>query len=218
MLLDWTSIDTVLLDMDGTLLDLHFDNYFWQIHLTQRYAQYYGLTEQVAAEKLRLEFARVEGTQNWYCLDYWQNKLGLNIIGLKREVAHLIAPHPHAEAFLENARRHKRLILVTNAHRDSLELKLAHTDIGKYFDAIISAHDFQQPKEAFAFWEQLQKNLAFLPTRTLLVEDNLTILKMAQSFGIRHLVAINHPDSHAPVKHITEFPAVKDFSALIPVH
>ena len=31
--LDWTSIDTVLLDMDGTLLDLRFDNWFWQEHV-----------------------------------------------------------------------------------------------------------------------------------------------------------------------------------------
>jgi 5'-nucleotidase len=27
--LDWNNIDTVLLDMDGTLLDLAFDSQFW---------------------------------------------------------------------------------------------------------------------------------------------------------------------------------------------
>lgn len=26
----WQEVDTVLLDMDGTLTDLAFDNYFWQ--------------------------------------------------------------------------------------------------------------------------------------------------------------------------------------------
>ena len=27
--IDWTQLDTILLDMDGTLLDLEFDNHFW---------------------------------------------------------------------------------------------------------------------------------------------------------------------------------------------
>ncbi|MEC7663678.1 MAG: haloacid dehalogenase, partial [Pseudomonadota bacterium] len=27
MALDWQNIDTVLLDVDGTLLDLHYDNF-----------------------------------------------------------------------------------------------------------------------------------------------------------------------------------------------
>ncbi|NLD01354.1 MAG: haloacid dehalogenase, partial [Gammaproteobacteria bacterium] len=37
--LPWAHIDTVLLDMDGTLLDLHFDNFFWLKYLPQCYAE-----------------------------------------------------------------------------------------------------------------------------------------------------------------------------------
>lgn len=217
-MLDWTSIDTVLLDMDGTLLDLYFDNYFWQIHLPKRYAEHYGLSEQHASEKLRLEFSRVEGTQNWYCLDYWGQHLGLDIVALKHEVAHLIAMHPHVDRFLNAAKRHKRLILVTNAHHNSLELKLKHTTIEPHFDTIVSAHDFQYPKEALAFWEKLQEAVTFAPDRTLLVEDNLSILKTAKRFGIRYLIAVSRPDSRLPAREITEFPAIEDFSALIPEH
>ena len=40
-MLAWDEIDTVLLDMDGTLLDLHFDNHFvitsYSIHYTKLY-------------------------------------------------------------------------------------------------------------------------------------------------------------------------------------
>ena len=42
-MLDWNNISTVLLDMDGTLLDLHFDNYFWQHHVPVRYAEKHKL-------------------------------------------------------------------------------------------------------------------------------------------------------------------------------
>ena len=37
-LVNWNEVHTVLLDMDGTLLDLYFDNYFWQHFVTERYA------------------------------------------------------------------------------------------------------------------------------------------------------------------------------------
>lgn len=38
-MLAWQEIDTVLLDMDGTLIDLHFDNYFWQRLVPERWGQ-----------------------------------------------------------------------------------------------------------------------------------------------------------------------------------
>ena len=38
-MLDWSKISTVLLDMDGTILDLHFDNHFWLHHLPLRYSE-----------------------------------------------------------------------------------------------------------------------------------------------------------------------------------
>ena len=46
--LPWSDIDTVLLDMDGTLLDLHFDNHFWLEHLPQRYAELHGVSRAMA--------------------------------------------------------------------------------------------------------------------------------------------------------------------------
>ena len=38
-MIDWNAINTVLLDMDGTILDLHFDNYFWKEYVPQKYAE-----------------------------------------------------------------------------------------------------------------------------------------------------------------------------------
>ena len=40
---DWESVDTVLLDMDGTILDLRFDNWFWLELIPRRYAAARGL-------------------------------------------------------------------------------------------------------------------------------------------------------------------------------
>lgn len=89
--LPWSAIDTVLLDMDGTLLDLHFDNHFWLEHLPQRYAERNGLSRAEADAVLEPLFREHAGQLNWYCLDFWSRELDLSIRELKHEVAHLIS-------------------------------------------------------------------------------------------------------------------------------
>lgn len=216
-MLDWREIDTVLLDMDGTLLDLNFDNHFWQEFVPLRYAELHGLTPDAAKAELAPRFKAMEGKLEWYCLDYWSEELKLNIAGLKQELAGLIAVHPHVVEFLEAARgRGRRLLLVTNAHRDSLSLKMEKTCLQRFFDRIVSSHDYGLAKEQCGFWQILQDQHVFEKQRTLLVDDSLAVLRSAAAFGIAHLVSISKPDSRRPSRAITEFPAVEDFRALMP--
>lgn len=214
-MLDWQQIDTVLLDMDGTLLDLHFDNHFWIEHLPRRYAEHHGLALADAAPRLRQVVAGQQGTLNWYCLDFWSRTLALDIIGLKREVAHLIALRGDTVEFLQRlAGAGKQRILITNAHRDSLDLKLIHTQLDHHLDALHSAHDFGQPKELPTLWQSLQQVAPFDPARTLLIDDNESVLKSAQQFGIRHLITIAQPDSRQPARQGLGFPAIDRFEEL----
>ena len=216
-MLNWSTVETVLLDMDGTLLDLNFDNHFWQTFVPQHYAQLHGLSLTEAKQELIPRFKIMEGRLEWYCLDYWSEALQLNIAGLKQEVAGLIAVHPHVVEFLEAVRASgRRLLLVTNAHRDSLDLKMEKTCLQVFFDQIISSHDYGFAKEQQDFWRILQNSHQFEKSTSLLVDDSLAVLKSAQQFGIAHLVSITKPDSTAPVRLITEFPAVEDFRALMP--
>jgi putative hydrolase of the HAD superfamily len=142
--------------------------------------------------------------------------LRLNIAGLKQELAELIAVHPHVTEFLDAVRASgRRLLLVTNAHRDSLNLKMQKTCLNIFFDQIIISHDFGLAKEQQGFWQALQNVHLFEPGRTLLVDDSLAVLASARHFGIAHLVAISKPDSLAPRREITEFPAIEDFRTLM---
>ncbi len=216
-MLDWQEIDTVLLDMDGTLLDLNFDNHFWQEFVPLRFAELHGLTLEESKYQLKPRFKAMEGRLEWYCLDYWSEELKLNIAGLKQELAGLIAVHPHVTEFLVAVRDSgRRLLLVTNAHRDRLSLKMEKTCLHEFFDEIVSSHDFGLAKEQQGFWQTLQDRHVFEKHRTLLVDDSLGVLRSAQAFGIAHLVSISKPDSQRPKNHITEFPAVEDFRALMP--
>jgi HAD superfamily hydrolase (TIGR01509 family) len=213
----WNDIDTVLLDMDGTLLDLHFDNHFWLEHLPQRYAELHGVSRQQANYELLPLFHAHAGQLNWYCTDFWSRELNLSVRDLKREVAHLIALRPDADTFLAAVRATgKRVVLITNAHRDSLSLKLERIELAPYFDRLISSHDYGFPKEDQQFWHALQADFGFDPARILFIDDSLPILRSARQFGVAHLLAVRQPDSQKPNKDSEEFNAVEDYRSLLP--
>ena len=210
--LPWQHIETVLLDMDGTLLDLHFDNHFWQEHLPRRYAEKHGLGVEQARARLEPRFRATEGTMAWYCLDHWAQALDMDIVMLKEEVAHLIAIHPHVIPFLSGLRRSgRRAVLVTNAHHQSLALKMKHTCLGQYLDSVICAHDLGLPKEEPAFWRHLRKVEPFDPASTLLIDDNLAVLRSARAHGIAYLLSVQRPDSRRGPRRVEGFPAIRDF-------
>ena len=216
-MIDWEKIDNVFLDMDGTLLDLNFDNHFWQEFVPQRYAEHNGLTPDEAKILLAPRFRAMEGKLEWYCLDYWSEQLDLDIPAMKLEIAELISVLPHVTEFLDAIRAiGKRLVLVTNAHSKSLGLKMEKTRLQFFFDAIFSSHDFGIPKEDPKFWSGLGILEPFTAQRTLLVDDSLPVLRSARTFGIRHLIAIRKHDTTRPARHITEFKAIEDFREIMP--
>ncbi|OIP08020.1 MAG: haloacid dehalogenase [Betaproteobacteria bacterium CG2_30_59_46] len=215
-MLNWNQIDTVLLDMDGTLLDLHFDNHFWLEHVPLRYAEKHGLSHAAAQDALAPRYQRVIGTMEWYCVDYWTRELGLDIAKLKEEVEHLIAVHPHVAEFLVALSGNRRTVLVTNAHHKSLALKMCKTRLDGYFDAVICAHDIGVPKEHPEFWGKLQWVEHFDPARTLLVDDSLPVLRSARDYGIAHLLAVHRPDTQLPAKDVAEFDAIGSFLDILP--
>lgn len=215
-MLQWSEIDTVLLDMDGTLLDLHFDNYFWQVHLPMRWAEISGISEQQATAELMAEYQQLQGKLEWYCLDYWGKRLQLPITELKREIMHKIQMRADVPAFLTALKQTGRhVVLVTNAHPDSLSLKIERTDLANYIEQLISTHEFGVTKESQALWQQLQQRLGFDPKRTLFVDDSLPILQSAKQYGIKHLLAVANPDSQKPHSHFAEFPAITDYSRVL---
>lgn len=215
-MIEWEKIDTVLLDMDGTLLDLNFDNHFWQEFVPLRFAEKNQLSIAQAKQQLVPQFKQMEGKLEWYCLDYWSEVLKLDIAGLKLEIAGLISVLPHVVEFLEAVQQSSRkLILVTNAHRDSLDLKMDKTCLQPFFDQIICSHDYGKPKEQQAFWTQLQQQHFFDKHRTLLVDDSLAVLNSAKLYGIEYLISISKPDSQAAKREISDFPAIEDFRELM---
>lgn len=212
----WDDIDTVLLDMDGTLLDKHFDDYFWEHFVPQVYAEKNGLAQDRAKDELMARYRSVRNTLMWSDVDFWSEQLNLDIPRLKSRIDHLIKVHPYVIDFLHFLKKEKKeIILVTAAHRKTLHIKMQKTTLSPLFDRIVCAEELGFPKESPVFWEKLEHNLGFDRTRTLLADDTAKVLRAAQSHGLKHLVFIAKPSSTIPVRFSDEFPSIVYFNELL---
>lgn len=213
--INWDEIDTVLLDMDGTLLDKYFDDYFWEKYVPEMYADKHKLSTEDAETKLLEKYRSVESTLQWTDLNYWTTRLGLDVAALKKEIDHLINVHDHVFDFLTFvASRKIRLCLITNAHPKTLEIKLAKTHIDPFFDDIICADEIGAAKEQIEFWHGLEKALDFDRNRSLFADDTEKCLFAARMYGIECLLHIAKPSSKLEVHYSTEFPSIADFGEL----
>ena len=209
MVPDWSSIDTVMLDMDGTLLDLGFDIHFWQEWVPRHLAASRRMSIDEARQLMKPIFEATHGTLDWYCIDYWSRALSLDIATLKRAVRHRIAWLPNAREFVSKLRdAGRRVVLVTNAHPETLAIKDAHLGVCREFHAVYSSHELGEAKENPAFWPRLAAREPFDVRRTLYVDDSLPVLRAARAHGIERLYAVRRPDSRSPARAVKDFPGV----------
>lgn len=214
----WERIDHVLLDMDGTLLDLRFDTEFWLEHLPGRYAETNDLHRDEALARIRGRMEALSGQLGWYCIDEWSDALGLDVAALKREYAEGIRYRETAVAFLEAlAQTDKHALIVTNAHPATIDIKLQRTDLDRLVDGIVSSHDYGHAKEHEHFWRGLRDSHGFDKDRTLFIDDSLPVLRAARRFGIAHLLAVSHPDSGGGPNDTGEFESIQWFTEIMPI-
>jgi putative hydrolase of the HAD superfamily len=201
--------------MDGTLLDLHFDYYFWTQHLPKKYNQIQNGDIEQTTLYIANRLAEKQGELEWYCTNYWSKQFGLNIIQAQAEVKHLIQERPQVIEFLERlGKNQKNRVLITNSDRPSIKLKFANSAIEPLLDQVISSHDYRAAKEDQQFWQQLQNNLDFDPATTLFIDDSESVLDSAHQFGIKHLLSIKQPISTQLREDISQYPMIDDFMSL----
>ena len=213
---NWNKIESILLDLDGTLLDLNFDLHFWLEYIPKVYSEKHNISFQDAKKIIVSRIESQEGKLTWYCLDFWEENLELDIMKLKKDISYLIQVHKHVLNFLNVAKKNKKQIfLVTNAHRKGIDLKMEASGLQSYFDKIISSHDFGSPKQDQEFWIELANTIDFDKDRSIFFDDSLDVLEAASKFRIKNIVAINKPSTKLDKKNIPGFINIENFSEVM---
>lgn len=195
-------IDTLLLDLDGTLLDLAFDTHFWLEVVPDYYGRARGMSgPEALAKEIQPKLRQAEGTLNWYSLDYWSRVLELDLSAIKSQHDERIAWLPGAQDFLRRQRAAgRRLVLATNSHPETLRIKDRKAGIRPLLDALYSSHQFGAPKEYAEFWLRLRREVGYDPQRTAFIDDNVKVLEAAKAAGIALAIAVTDPDSSRPAR------------------
>ncbi len=214
---DWPAIDTVCLDLDGTLLDQAYDNHIWRDLVPHRYALAKGMDLHAAYAEISRRFEERSGTLDWYCIEYWTRVLGVDIGALHREVRSHVDWLPGARDFLARMRESgKRLLLLTNSHPIALAVKHEQTGVLDFMDGAVSSHEFGAPKEDPRFWRAAIERFGFDPTRSLFADDNSRMLEAASRAGIRWVYGIRHWDTKGSHREHPDHAAVDGLWELVP--
>jgi putative hydrolase of the HAD superfamily len=215
-MLNWDQIDDVLLDMDGTLLDRHFDNFFFEEELPRRYAAMHRLSFETSRERLMAMYRSVEGELAWTDLEYWSGRVGIDVVAMHQELQHMIGFLPGAEEFLKTVRaRGKRIIVLTNAHHTGVAVKSGKTGLDRYVDRIVDAFEVGYLKMRPEYWPACRKLVGFDPGRSLYVDDDESCLTAAKQYGIAQVIHSAKSSSQLPAVNSANFMSIYHLPVLL---
>lgn len=213
------TLPIIMFDMDGTLLDLAFDDLIWNQQLPIRHAQTHQCTLEQSQKILGSFYQQHKHTLAWYSSKYWTEKVGVDVLQLQYDHCDRVNTRPGCIELLQQLQAQGyRCWLVTNADVASLTFKLKLMKIKDYFEVIVSSEQLAHAKEEQAFWQLLQQQHPFNPNEVVFVDDTAPVLDAAQKFGLQHLVTIIQPSSIQKPRDAAElnYPSIQVLTELLP--
>lgn len=206
-------IKFISFDLDGTLVDPSFTTWVWEVGIPKLYAQKHKLPLSEAVSVVINGYQRIgDSSLEWYDIKYWFERFALpgNWKDLLEEHRKRIRLYPEVKEVLEILRKHYKLVIISNAAREFVEMEVKETGIEEYFSHIFSAtSDFKQVKKTSELYAQICKIIKITPSQMIHVGDHYEFDYLApKELGIKTYFLDRNgtkPNNNFTLKNLKDF-------------
>ncbi len=167
------SLRIISFDVDGTLVDLEYNDLIWFKEIPELVAKKKKISFEKSLKYVHEEYAKLgEHNLNWYDINYWISYFGIEISPDKifEKYEPQVKIYPEVISLLEELKKKYTLIVITAMPREFLIPKMKNLE--KYFKFSFSAlSDFKELKNS-EIYSKISKALKVPPKQILHIGDH----------------------------------------------
>jgi len=168
--------EVISFDLDGTLVKMDFVNHVWLERIPELYAEKYGMDVERAKKHVMDEYMKIGPEAiEWYDIHYWIDKFKLDVDWkeLLMSCSSYLEMYPEVEGVLRNLSG-KKLIIISNAAHEFIDMEISILNLSPYFDRIFSAvSDFGKTKKDEDVYKMAMEEMGVDGSDAVHVGDNL---------------------------------------------
>ena len=188
----FNSTTAILSDLDGVILDLSYDIKFWTDWLPNTLALETGKSSTEVKADIKSMMSDQEASLNWYDLNYWDELLGIDSLGIiKNQEERCSFLKGSEDALKKIASLSNPKYILTNGDPRLFDFKSESANFLEYFDSYICSMHLGYAKEQKEFWALAGQYLKVNMKNSIFIDDNFKVVTSAVNAGVGQVYWIN---------------------------
>ena len=180
-------------DLDGTLFDMDFENTLWFEEIPKLYSKVHGISLEEAKKKVLSAYNEIgDEDYRWYDPHYWieRFKLGKPWHEIVKDLKHKVHMYPETKKVLSELKKGNKLIVISNATRDFINIKMEVENLDQYFEKIFSVtSDFGVVKKDTDIYKKVCEIMKIKPEELVHVGDHYKFdYTMPRQLGVKAFI------------------------------